>query len=443
MRIAFAQLIIAAILRLSAGALLLGLVLVPHRARGCDAPVFRYVLEQWPAEPCRLIVFHRGPMDAPEGELAKTLVGRCGNPKAPLNVAVTWVDVDHLDDRLLPELGKPWRDKPLPWAVLLYPGSHVKMSPTPPGRPPLTNGGPLSGIDPMAPGGAPVPSLRQPIAWAGPANAGELDRVLESPVRREIARRLMSAASVVWLFIGSGDFRRDGPVLDRLTDQLSRMEKKLSLPGEPPAGASNAGGGLRSELPQRIGFPVVSVRRDDPAEGAFLAMLENAMSPPLPAGEPQVFVFFGKGRVMEGVAAMQMSQQRVKDVCEFMAQYCSCVAKDKLQRMSFQVPLAADWRQIEHPPVQQELQAPFLAAAAAHQPVASPHVAIPRLTNAAKNAIALTAAHSVTLAGPVAGIIDAHGLAAALARTGLVVAAVVTALTVLVMGTGRGKGKRG
>ena len=183
--------------------------------------------------------------------------------------------------------------------------------------------------------------------------------MLDSPARQEIAKRILSGGSAVWLFVGGGDEPRDAMALAALTNQLAQLEKELKLPDE--QGEINPNTEVRGALPLQIAFPVVTVNRNDPLESSFVRMLENASMPPLPRGTPHVFLFFGKGRVMKGVADEGLTPEAIRKTCDFMVQNCSCMVKDQLQQMSFHVPLAADWRPMDSPPAQLELTVPSLA----------------------------------------------------------------------------------
>ena len=323
-------------------AMLLAVAFFPRNAGGCAAPVFRYVLERWPADVCTLIVFHRGPMTGTETIMSNLLTARCENPQAPINVVIRWEDVDHLQDPALMDLWSKSTEKPLPWAMLLYPEPGGMRRQQMSGRlPPAAMGRPLPpGMPPGMPGA-------KSVAWEGPAIADELGRVLDSPVRQEIARRILGGDSAVWLFIPGGNAPRDAASLGALTNRLAQLETELSLPTDEPANPSL---NVHSALPLRLSFPVVMARRDDPAERNFVNMLEHAMQPPLPAGEAHVFYFFGKGRVMNGAAENGLTPEAIKQACAFLVQSCSCMIKDQVQGMSFHVPMAANWRPVDRQP---------------------------------------------------------------------------------------------
>ena len=132
----------------------------------CSVPVFRYALERWVSDPYLVVVFHRGELT----EEQKALVNRLG-PKGEraegyANLKVRAVDLsnDNPDADML-ELWKLQKTETLPWMAVHYP--------------------------------APFPP-----AWAGPFEKEVVDGLIDSPVRREIARRVLKGNTAVWVFSG-------------------------------------------------------------------------------------------------------------------------------------------------------------------------------------------------------------------------------------------------
>ncbi len=78
-------------------------------------------------------------------------------------------------------------------------------------------------------------------------------KLLDSPARRDIARRLMKGDSIVWVLLESGDTERDDTAATTLQTQLRRLEKDLQLPD--PAGDNSVE--LLSNLPLRLAFSTV------------------------------------------------------------------------------------------------------------------------------------------------------------------------------------------
>src|SRR6516164_9530328 len=67
--------------------------------RACDTPVYRYALENWPADSYRATVVHRGLLSADQQRLANHLNERA----ASANVVVQVIDLDQPQQTDIPE----------------------------------------------------------------------------------------------------------------------------------------------------------------------------------------------------------------------------------------------------------------------------------------------------------------------------------------------------
>ena len=361
--------------RSESAANLLAMVLVavvflfPYCARGCAAPVFRYVLERWPADTCQLVIFHHGPMRPQDLKLEEMLKERSTNATVQLNVAVRWTETENLTDPVLLEVWRPMAENPQPWAVLLYPGASATPRMEMPRGAPARRGRPQAALPP--PGAAAASQMMSTkVAWAGPAHAEEINEVLGSPMRREIAQRILAGDSAVWLFVGSENPLQDVPVLNMLSNQLARLEKDMQLPPDEPGAVVPSDEQVRSAIPLRVTFPVLTINRTNAAERAFLHMLDHASEPPLSENIAHVFVIFGKGRILNGVTAEALRPDSIRETCRFLSQSCSCMAKDQVMGMSVHVPLAAAWHQVDRPAEQPELSVPMLPVRPGGRPMA-------------------------------------------------------------------------
>ncbi|MEX1098457.1 MAG: hypothetical protein WED34_20600 [Planctomycetales bacterium] len=239
------------------------LLLGSAAAFACSVPVFRYALERWQADPYVLLVFHEGPLSAEQRALVEKFRGFAppdpDDPQriTPVNLMVETFDVK---DRLDPFVEEIWKRNEaqagaranadgLPWMVLRFPWE----------------------------------SQLNADVWAGPFTEANLDRLLVSPKRNELATRILDGDSAVWLVIGSGDAERDAQVAKDLEAELRHVEKLAVLPEMSPEDQqflSPAGPKLQ------IKFSVLPVDRNDPQEsflvGTLLAAargeIENAIA---------------------------------------------------------------------------------------------------------------------------------------------------------------------
>jgi len=255
----------------------------------CNIPVFRYALERWPAGPYEVVALHRGPLT--EEEIAALSVLRQSGAN---------LEVDHLDlaqplppkrklllDRLRPEV---------PGLIALYPGT-------------------------------------QDEAWRGPLTAEAARGLVDSPVRREVARRILEGQSGVWILLESGDRAKDDAAASLLGAELGSLERSLKLPPHHPDDPP-----LLSELPVKVSFSVLRLPRTEPTEQPLVSMLlrsESGLRGTL------AFPVFGRGRSLWPMAGAGLNPQYIGDAGVFLTGACSCEAKEL--NPGFDLLFAADW----------------------------------------------------------------------------------------------------
>ncbi len=282
----------------------LGLVvfmfLGPVTALACNVPVFRYALERWRADACQLVLFYRDALAPEQQKWIGVLENAATNEQANLTV----VKADLASERPGPprELWTAQTNAAPPWLVLRYARSLAGESP----------------------------------AWAGPFNATNAARILDSPARRELSRRLLRGDSAVWLFLESGVAARDEALFQWLEAESRGLEKSLSLPvptSEDPR--------MRLDLPLKIAFSTVRLSRSQPDEQVLVSQLIH-IHPQLAAmKEPMVFAVMGRGRALPPLVGDKIQRDLLREVAEFIIGPCSCQAK--ALNPGFDLLLAVDW----------------------------------------------------------------------------------------------------
>ena len=183
-------------------ALLLALslvTLVSSVAIACNVPVFRYALERWPADPYEVVVLHDGPLDADDQAHLETLRRASRQAEGKVNCVIRDVNLTDRDDPFLKRLWQEQRPK---------------------------DGGPLLAL--MYPRNArEVPDR---LVSAKPLSEEAINGLLDSPVRAEVAEKLLSGDSAVWIFVPSGDKAQDDVALATLTEQAKWNQDNLELP---------------------------------------------------------------------------------------------------------------------------------------------------------------------------------------------------------------------
>jgi hypothetical protein len=241
--------------------------------RACDVPVFRYALERWEAIPYRLIVLHREPLKDADREIVESLSKATQDEEQPVNLTVQAADLSQEKPEWAQALYKHLESPALPCAVLLQADLAAMYA------------GPNQG----PPGGT--------VVWSGPLEKNLQQRLLDSPARREIARRLLKGDSAVWLLLESGDKAKDDTAAETISASLKELQEGLKLPddgtsdnpdGAKPASDDVANIDVSEGVPLKVAFSVLKLSRTDPAEEMFIKMLLATQTEPQAAqSEPE------------------------------------------------------------------------------------------------------------------------------------------------------------
>jgi hypothetical protein len=275
-------------------------------AWACNVPVFRFAIERWRPDPYRVVVFHRGPLAESDRELIAPLEGQADESLS--NVAIRTVDLDQPDpdseeavaDRALYlALGEP----ALPALAVLYPESL---------------------------------NIAKALV-SGPPDREAIGKLLDSPARQDLVKRLAAGQTAVWLLLESGSKDQDGAAAALLEDELKKLESELKLPELTTAPEDS----LLTSAPLAVGFSLLRVRRDDPAEQALVAMLLGSESDLAERSEPMVFPVYGRGRALWGLIGPGITAKNIHDSASFLVGPCSCEVKEL--NPGFDLLLAADW----------------------------------------------------------------------------------------------------
>ncbi len=261
-------------------------------ASACSVPVFRYALERWPADLYEVFVFLSAAPTSTERALVERLSSLASDAEAGANIAVAAVDpAKDLDESLRP-MWEAQKSPKLPWMVVRYPRAARMKEP----------------------------------AWAGPLTEAAVTGLVDSPARKRIAQRLADGQTAVWVLLESGNAAKDDAAAKLLDKELKRLQTMLKLPeptGEDPDAAPD---GL--DLPDvKIGFSLLRVSRNDPAEQLFLATLLNSEPDLHEFKEPMAFAVFGRGRALFALVGAGINAANIEEDSMFLVGPCSCQVK--------------------------------------------------------------------------------------------------------------------
>jgi len=173
--------------------------------------------------------------------------------------------------------------------------------------------------------------------WQGSIDEAKQVGLLDSPVRKELVRRLQNGHSIVWLMLKSNDSARTAETRELLKLQCKELESKIKLPD----GIGLPGSELHSEIPLLIKFSFLEIDPDDRREELLVKLLTGIHPEAMTKGEPLIVPVFGRGRALEVIPASDMSPALMEDLTLFLGGACSCQVKEK--NPGFDLILSTDW----------------------------------------------------------------------------------------------------
>lgn len=197
---------------------------------------------------------------------------------------------------------------------------------------------------------APKIELRQPaimrndeVIWSADFNEANVKMLEDSPARQQIAERLGAGESAVWVLLESGDKAKDDEAAKFLDERLEYLAGVMELPKLDQQDVKNGlvsvpGDGLR------LAFSTLRVKRDDPAESAFIAMLLASEPDLREIEEPIAFPIFGQGRVLYALVGKGIKVETVDRAAQFLIGSCSCQVKE--QNPGVDLVMAVDWKKM-------------------------------------------------------------------------------------------------
>ncbi|WP_278466691.1 hypothetical protein [Gimesia maris] len=302
----------------------LGILFTTTVIWACSVPVFRYALERWPADKYSAVVFHRGGLTPEQQKLISHFDQEGTIAQKSANVELKLVDLDAEPAQEDVELWKVQKTETLPLLVV---------------RTPLP---------------APVPAG----FWSGELTEENINRLIDSPLRQNIAKQLVSGQTAVWVFLESGDAEKDKAARELLVKELKRMEKILKLPEIEQADIEQ---GLVSVSPDslKLKFSIVTCSRDDSAEQYLTHMLlatENDLKDF--DSEPMTLPVFGRGRVLYALIGKGINPGTIEQACRDLTGPCTCQVKD--QNPGTDLLMSVPWEKLVTPTAQDEKELPPL-----------------------------------------------------------------------------------
>jgi hypothetical protein len=278
--------------RLLSLAMLLGLSL---NASACNIPVFRYALERWQTDPYEIIVFYDELTPEQESFVAE-LESLSSENNGPANANVIRSKTDGSST-----------------VTESHAGTLKTVSQAPDFKLPFlvvrSQAGQGRAIQP----------------WQGTLDQARTIGLLDSPVRKELVRRIQNGHSVVWLVLKSKDAKRSSDVVDLLKAQCDELATKIKL----PEGIGLPGSELHSEIPLLVKFSYLEIDPQDPREQFLVNLFSGVHPESTDRDEPLIVPVFGRGRALEVIPASDVNPALMEDLTLFMSGACSCQVKER------------------------------------------------------------------------------------------------------------------
>lgn len=174
--------------------------------------------------------------------------------------------------------------------------------------------------------------------WEGALDEASLATLLDSPVRRELIRRILAGDSVVWVVAAR---EADRERIDHIASRLAFLEQVAELPVQNPDDPdSRLGPGPELKLK----FSVLTLSLDDPAERPLAMMLAGPLHAEfVQEGIPFAAPVFGRGRVLGSWALDELDDLMIEDTSLFLTGRCSCRVKN--ENPGWDLLLKVDWEE--------------------------------------------------------------------------------------------------
>jgi hypothetical protein len=255
----------------------------------CNVPVFRYALERWTADPYRLMVFHRGQINAEQNKFLKDLKQVSFQGDSTLNLIIQFTDLNNTNQNPL----KDYDDKfTYPVMMLFYPEQT----------------------------GIPYP------LWLGELNKSNIDKLKESPIRNEIVDKLLAGETAVFLFLESGKPELDQKYFQILSKELTTLSAQIRIP---TSALDIDGNVLEIDDFQNVNlnFTVKKLSRQNSSEKILTEMLLGTESDLSEYQVPMVFPVFGQGRSLYALVGAGINKKTIEKACRSLIDWCSCEIK--------------------------------------------------------------------------------------------------------------------
>lgn len=266
----------------------------------CSEPVFRYALKNWRPESYNLFVFYDSKLNTNDSILVKYTIEEARTGRLSV-LKVKLLDVNNLnyENSINSQVDK----SKLPYCVLGY------------------------------------PSLRNDVVpiWSGEFNRGNVEKILYSPARKEIAKRILSGEAGVWLVINDNKtekksilskllnlvgIKSKNKILKILDKNIKHINNTFRCPGSPTNNDD-----YNPEDSVSVTFSTYQLDINDPEEEIFISMLTKLNNKDKIQNNALIFPIFGRGRTLPVITDDELNKEKIFEVATFLSGPCACIVK--------------------------------------------------------------------------------------------------------------------
>ena len=149
--------------------------------------------------------------------------------------------------------------------------------------------------------------------------------LLDSPIRREIARRILNGEAAVWVLLESGIPQQDEAAARLLETQLKKMSENLKILAPEEDTLVDM---TYAEKDLSVAFSMVRLSRNDSSERMFVQMLLHTELDLKTVSKPVAFPIFGRGRALYALVGDGINEDNIESACSFLVGWCSCEVKE-------------------------------------------------------------------------------------------------------------------
>jgi len=182
-----------------------------------------------------------------------------------------------------------------------------------------------------------------PPAMVIPFSRDAMAGLLQSPARKQIAEHIVAGESVVFALLTSPDPTANTKARVTAEKNLARLAEHLELPQLTEDDfAQHIDETVPIEL--KLSFKLVTIDPADEAEAKTVKLLTSYDPSIKLADGPQLFAFFGRGRVIGPIPHTHIDERTLYDVCSYLVGACSCQVK--ADNPGWDMLLSVDWDQV-------------------------------------------------------------------------------------------------